>query len=340
MLVLLSLLLTLSVIIRHQPSDWITGFAQARHLEGRTPQLNLTKASSDDSLDPRALTKDKLLGGLLVAGFDEDSCLSRYQSALYRKTAPHKPSSYLLSKLGNYEKLHKRCGPNTKSYKKSLKQLNSDHTVGSTDCKYIVWVSFSGLGNRILTLASAFLYALLTDRVLLVDGGKDNADLFCEPFPGTSWLLPLDFPIINNFSQLDQHSAHCYGNMLKNNVINASSESIPSYLYLHLAHDYGDHDKMFFCDEDQAFLGRVPWLVMKTNNYFVPSLFLIPGFENELSRLFPEKETVFHHLGRYLFHPSNHVWGLITRYYQSYLAQADERIGIQIRVFDDGSGPF
>lgn len=50
--------------------------------------------------------------------------------------------------------------------------------------------------------------------------------------------------------------------------------------------------------------------------------------------------TVFHHLGRYLFHPSNRIWGLITRYYEAYLAKADERIGIQIRVFENDPGPF
>ncbi|KAJ3700235.1 hypothetical protein LUZ61_003940 [Rhynchospora tenuis] len=43
---------------------------------------------------------------------------------------------------------------------------------------------------------------------------------------------------------------------------------------------------------------------------------------------------VFHHLGRYLFHPTNAVWGLITRYYNSYMAKADERVGIQVRVFE------
>lgn len=36
-------------------------------------------------------------------------------------------------------------------------------------------------------------------------------------------------------------------------------------------------------------------------------------------RLFPQRDVVFHHLGRYLFCPSNAVCGLITRYYDSYL---------------------
>ncbi|KAG6386082.1 hypothetical protein SASPL_154968 [Salvia splendens] len=43
----------------------------------------------------------------------------------------------------------------------------------------------------------------------------------------------------------------------------------------------------------------------------------------ELHSLFPDKETVFHFLGRYLFHPTNTVWGLISRYYEAYLSKAD-----------------
>lgn len=205
----------------------------------------------------------------------------------------------------------------------------------------MVWIANSGLGNRILSITAAFLYALLTNRVLLLDPGKDLPDLFCEPFPQTSWLLSNHFPIKTQFDKLDQKSPRCYGNMLKK-TSNSSELSVPSsYLYLHLGHDYDEQDKLFFCDEEQSLLGKVAWLVMKTDNYFVPSLFLMPSFQQELNKLFPERETVFHHLGRYLFHPSNHVWGLITRYYQAYLAKADERIGIQVRTFEPaGPGPF
>ena len=285
--------------------------------------------------------KDKLLGGLLDAGFDERSCLSRYQSALYRKELQHKPSPYLLSKLRTYEALHKRCGPYTESYNRTLKQLRSGQHMEQSDCNYLVWISFSGLGNRMLALASAFLYAILTNRVLLVDPGTDMPDLFCEPFPEASWLLPFDFPLLNQFKTFDQKSPFCYGKILKNNTSTNSNQLIlPPYVYLHLVHDYDDHDKMFFCDQDQSFLQKTTWLIIKTDNYFVPSLFLIPSFEQELSNLFPVKGIVFHFLGRYLFHPTNPVWGLITRYYQAYLAKADERIGIQIRVFDTGVGPF
>lgn len=303
--------------------------------------LFIIVGSEDKFSDPVEVPKDMMLGGLLATGFDEGSCISRYQSASYRKEMPHKPSSYLLSRLRSYEALHKRCGPNTGSYNKAVQQLKSGRRPTSLDCNYVVWISYSGLGNRILTLASAFLYALLTNRVLLVDPGVDMVDLFCEPFPEASWFLPMDFPLKNQFDSLDQKSPHCYGEMVrKNNLTNSKQSQLSSFVYLHLSHDYNDQDKLFFCNQDQDFLEKIPWLIVRTDNYFVPSLFLIPSFEQELNSLFPRKETVFHFLGRYLFHPTNVVWGLVTRYYQAYLANADERIGIQIRVFDTGTGPF
>ncbi|CAN6859271.1 unnamed protein product [Brassica oleracea] len=63
--------------------------------------------------------------------------------------------------------------------------------------------------------------------------------------------------------------------MLKRKLIYVSSVSSLSHLYIYLAHDCNDHDKMFFCEEDQS------------------------------------------------------------TYYKAYLAKADERIGLQIRVFDE-----
>ncbi|MQM20273.1 hypothetical protein Taro_053291 [Colocasia esculenta] len=286
--------------------------------------------------------RDKYLGGLLAAGFDEDTCQSRYQSTMYRKPSPHKPSLYLLQKLRNYEQRHRRCAPYTAGYNSTLPFLNGGPAPEKeTECKYVLWWPWSGLGNRILSLTSAFLYALLNDRVLLIDRGKDMSGLFCEPFPDTTWLLPPDFPITSfRFGGSDPLR---YGALLSNKNISidgTDGRPPPSLVYLHLPHYFDTDDMHFFCEPDQAVLKKVPWLLFSTNNYVVPGFFLNQEFEPELSRMFPEKETVFHHLGRYLFHPSNDVWGMITRYYRSYLAMARERVGIQIRVFSSKDAPF
>ncbi|CAI0548925.1 unnamed protein product [Linum tenue] len=109
---------------------------------------------------------------------------------------------------------------------------------------------------------------------------------------------------------------------------------VASLLQLFLSYDNDDYDKLFFKSETQPLLEKVPWLVLRSDQYFAPYLFLMPCFRAELDRMFPDdKETVFHHLGRYLFSPSNQVWGHITGFYDAYLAKADRRIGLQIRVF-------
>ncbi|KAJ3687585.1 hypothetical protein LUZ61_016749 [Rhynchospora tenuis] len=190
-----------------------------------------------------------------------------------------------------------------------------------------------------LSLTATFLYALLTDRVMLLHQPDDMVDLFCEPFPGTTWYLPSDFPI-HGLGGDNKHSQNSYGYLVEKNLINtdfnAPPSSLPSSLYLHLMDDMGDDHLhvRFFCDDDQQVISKINWVFLRTNQYIIPGLFLIPKYAEELARMFPLKETAFHHLGRYLLHPSNTVWGIIMRYHNSYLAKSKEIIGIQVRIFD------
>ncbi|CAA6669057.1 unnamed protein product [Spirodela intermedia] len=227
-----------------------------------------------------------------------------------------------------------------------LKNSEGDSSVTPlppAECKYLVWTSYNGLGNHILTLASAFLYSLLTGRVMLVDRGKDLTALFCEPFPDATWLVPTNFPV--DFQVFESKNNQSYGNMLRYGKISIASSGVVTgpplpFIYVHMTYRYDNNDKRFFCEPDQEFLVRMPWMVLKADNYFVPALFLNRMFEPELSRLFPDKETVFHHMSRYLFHPSDTVWGMITRYYQSYLSMGREKLGIQIRIFNKDESPL
>uniref|UniRef100_A0A0E0M211 Fucosyltransferase n=1 Tax=Oryza punctata TaxID=4537 RepID=A0A0E0M211_ORYPU len=285
-------------------------------------------------------SRDRLLGGLLSPDIGESACLSRFQSSLHHKPSPHSPSPYLVSQLRKYEALHRKCGPGTLFYKKSLMQLTSAYSMGLVECTYLVWTPCGGshLGDRMLSMASAFLYALLTHRVFVVHFTDDMAGLFCEPFPAASWELPAGFHV-HNLTQLGRGSEHSYANLLGAKKIKTDdpagvrSESLPSYAYVHLEHDYQQPDHLFFCDDDQTVLAKVNWLILRSNLYFTPGLFLVPQFEDELRWMFPARDTVFHHIGRYLFHPSNKVWELIARYHTSYMAKFEEKIGIQIKTF-------
>ncbi|XP_058780374.1 galactoside 2-alpha-L-fucosyltransferase-like [Vicia villosa] len=283
----------------------------------------------DTSLSSTSIANDQLLDGLLVSAFEEASCLSRFQSHLYRKASPYKPSAYLISKLRNYENLHTSCGPRTKSYNKVMtKGPKLGKNDAGTNCKYLVWTASNGLGNRMITLVAAFLYAILTDRVLLVKFGTDMFGLFCEPFPNSSWLLPRNFPYWK-----DQKHIETYENIM-NSKKYRSEGLLPQFLILNLQHTHDGHNNFFHCDRSQGFLQKVSVLILSSDQYFVPSLFMIPSFTQELSKMFPKKDTVFHHLGRYLFHPSNEAWELISRFYEEHLAKENEKIGLQIRVYN------
>ncbi|KAH0661879.1 hypothetical protein KY284_026810 [Solanum tuberosum] len=52
---------------------------------------------------------------------------------------------HLMSRLGDYEALHKQCGPHTELYNRSVELIKSGEYNGSADCNYLVWISFSGL---------------------------------------------------------------------------------------------------------------------------------------------------------------------------------------------------
>uniref|UniRef100_A0ACD5ZKE7 Uncharacterized protein n=1 Tax=Avena sativa TaxID=4498 RepID=A0ACD5ZKE7_AVESA len=315
----------------------------------------------NECVPPTNLTAEQLLDGLLTPEFGSRSCQSRYEFASYHHNKrKHKPSLYLLAKLRRHEALQKRCGPGTAPYRAAIRQLKSSNGAagaGTEDCRYLVSISYRGLGNRMLATASAFLHAVLTERALLVHQySHDVGALFCEPFPGTTWLLPSSgwlgggFPLAH-LGSYGNGSKESLGNMLKADVLsvgphgNASwSDSDgrrrPPYVYLHLEGGLDFHDKLFYCDEHQRLLRGAPWLLMKTDSYLVPGLFLLPSFQEELARMFPDKEAAFHHIGWYVFHPVNDVWRAVTGYYGDHLAGAGQRIGIQIRVFRSKQKPL
>ncbi|EEC72907.1 hypothetical protein OsI_06734 [Oryza sativa Indica Group] len=251
------------------------------------------------------LTGDQLLGDLLSAAFSWQSCRSRHEA------------------------LQVRCGPGTAPYEKALRQLKSgDGAIAADgdddDCRYVVSMVYDrGLGNRVIPIISAFLYAVLTERALLVAPYNGDVDaLFCEPFPGTTWIHPggRRFPL-RRLRDLDGKSRESLGTLLKSNAVSVDaggngtsswSGRPPPYVYLHLDGGADYHDKLFYCDEQQRLLRGTPWLLMKTDSYLVPGLFIVPSLRGELERMFPEKDAVFHHLSRYLLHPANALWHAIT----------------------------
>ncbi|KAG0535017.1 hypothetical protein BDA96_04G329600 [Sorghum bicolor] len=319
-----------------ETTEFVQKPASRVHADAEAAGLNAKPAP------PTRHDQDRLIGGLLSPAFDEQSCRSRYASPHYRRPSPFRPSTYLVERLRRYEARHRRCGPNGPLFKEAVEHLRSGRNVARSECQYVVCTPFNGLGNRMLSLGSTFLYALLTDRVLLVHAPQEFDGLFCEPFTGSSWTIPADFPITDFAGTFTMWSPTSYKNMRQAGAVsgdhrNVSADRLPAYVFLDLIQSFTD---AAFCEADQLVLAKFNWMVIKSDVYFAAMFFLMPAYERELRRLFPEKEAVFHHLARYLFHPSNDVWGIVRRYYEAYLARADERVGLQVRVFPETPVPF
>lgn len=130
-----------------------------------------------------------------MSGHDDPSCLARTQHLLYRRhPEQYAPSPAFKRAWDRYEMMHKAC-----SYKKNWTHVFLYERNKTVDhCNYLIVMEGSGgLGNKLLSLTSAFAYALATDRVVLVDGRKQFKDLLCDPFRESSWFLPPDFPYQN-----------------------------------------------------------------------------------------------------------------------------------------------
>ena len=89
-----------------------------------------------------------------------------------------------------YEKLHRACTQNIGLAGTTVEDyfLNKSTNNG---CRFLVAgiALDAGLGNKILSMVSSLLYAILTQRVFLVPAETLVPKIMCEPFEGSSWLF-------------------------------------------------------------------------------------------------------------------------------------------------------
>lgn len=90
---------------------------------------------------------------------------------------------------GEYEKLHRACVTqmgNVTEFFLGRKRIEG--------CQFVVAgvEPGAGLGNKVLSVAAAMVYAVVTGRVLLVPGETAVPGVFCEPFAGSSWEVDPD----------------------------------------------------------------------------------------------------------------------------------------------------
>ncbi|CAI7775570.1 unnamed protein product [Closterium sp. NIES-53] len=127
-----------------------------------------------------------------------DRCWSQWEMRMY-VTRPDRqlpPSMALRRRLSEYRRMHRRCTQihDWHAFYSNPSTGWKDGIEGLGNCKYLFYMppARHGVGNRIMALISAFSYALLTNRTLIIPPDSFLFQFFCEPFPGSSWTIPLD----------------------------------------------------------------------------------------------------------------------------------------------------
>ncbi|CAI5986495.1 unnamed protein product [Closterium sp. NIES-65] len=236
----------------------------------------------------------------------------------------HGMSEQLQVKLRQYHTYRREC-----LHREPLHHLRSTLLAGKpTACRYLVFYHPSdGQGNRLISLVSAFAYALLTDRIFLLSSKSGPAAVLCEPFEhGESWVL------FGREEKLEEHHAQVLalkvarewrevregrekkgkkggGRRRLVEGLSLSGNPLPSSP-LRLPRSSLPHP-----------------LTPQVPTYFLPDSPPTPSpFPPPSPSLKP-----FRSLSRLLLFPRNRIWAQLTHRFHSLIAPAPARIGLQGR---------
>ncbi|KAG0603196.1 hypothetical protein M758_10G073900 [Ceratodon purpureus] len=265
-------------------------------------------------------------------------CASRHEIyALYSsRKSTHDPAHDIQTNpkwnavLKEYANLHRTCVLRMGNVDEFF--LKRKHIDG---CKFVVaGVSAgSGIGNKALSIVSTLVYAVLTQRVLLVPGATAVPGAFCEPFEGSSWMVDPEEKWSeskkrhNLWETLDFFYAKVDGRSEPETIIS------PIYAVSTTENWDAQPEPRFFCDTEQAQYTQVEWINFRNNLYFVPKLFAVGSFRPLLEDIFPNRK-VLTHLLRTVMLPCDPVWGRLKQVHDAHFRHSDRRVGVQERYFN------
>ena len=119
--------------------------------------------------------QDRVWGGLhTLSHLTHSACHSLSDYPLFYPLSDLLPAPSLLLALRSYEAMHHRCVEGVEGWEGRVGEDRWHLHYASplpalSDCRYLVWTDVDvGLGNRVVGLLSAFAYALLSNRALLL----------------------------------------------------------------------------------------------------------------------------------------------------------------------------
>eukprot|EP00271_Cylindrocystis_brebissonii_P020463 TRINITY_DN6792_c0_g3_i1.p1 TRINITY_DN6792_c0_g3~~TRINITY_DN6792_c0_g3_i1.p1 ORF type:complete len:681 (-),score=77.30 TRINITY_DN6792_c0_g3_i1:158-2200(-) len=262
----------------------------------------------------------------------QDTCWSRTERALYYQELHNGPSAAFRKRVEDYLAMTKRCREGVTDWVKFFYGERSERPPTSLGCQYLLYLRKDnpGIGNHLMSLVSNFVYALLTDRVLLVGEavGNENSqwilrleEIFCDPFaPATSmWIDPTQNDELVKKVRTEQRLAGV-----------VEKGEAPQRLYMYLPSHFRPMDWNFFCNSTQETLSRVEIIAVYSDANWATALWLVPLYEKQLATLFPDRMP-YTHVARFFLHPLNSLWERITALYEEHVRDAT-LVGFQLRT--------
>lgn len=215
---------------------------------------------------------------------------------------------YLRRAIRQYALMHAKNTNNATELEADLKR--GVEKTGTKKRYLYLQLAGGGLGNRMNSILSGFLWALLSNRILLVNENNFEQsfnidDVFCQPFAGGNWI----FPRSKEFADLIRTN---YGSRIR-----GFRDNVEKYMV-------------------QEFLDDSCPLVVYTSDgqYLIPMFYLTTNaaLRARLDLWFPAR-NVGHVLSNYIFHPRNEIWRNIKATYKEMKREDPETsiIGIQGR---------
>ena len=227
----------------------------------------------------------------------DQKCMHKKETRFNQKIPIESP--VLRGVLRKYEEMHKQATNN--------ENIVEAFHEGNIKNKYLyIEEGTSGLGNRLISILSAFLFALLTNRVILIKSMDYDFNLIlCQPFHNSSWIMPegVDMKKVKGQNIVGDHASGHYGRML-NPKIEDELKNVPIYR------------------------------IRDSEQYFMPYIFANPAFKERLHAWFPSRNvgTV---LAKYLLHPRDDIWMEVLETFQSKPLMSHS-LGMQVRSQSDG----
>ncbi|CAM6093741.1 unnamed protein product [Calypogeia fissa] len=243
-----------------------------------------------------------------------------------------------------YSKLHRVC---MKRVGNITEHFLNKSNVSIPGCKFLVGEGTNGLGNKLLVTVSAVLYAIVSQRVLLMPRRTNLGTILCEPFVGSSWMLDSDevAPGYGNVNTSWVEDRVFILNMnerlelAKNEESGNQTQMATIYLpplvdavVVASGWDQWQPRDWFYCSTEQRFLSEVQWVYLSGCLYSIPGMFASPVFRTSLKALFPDK-MVTTRLLRSVHLPSDTVWSRFKHLNHAYFQQPDRRVAVQLRFY-------